>query len=217
MATEAIRTAIIQGEFKLGASLSEAELSKWLEISKTPIREALAALRLRGLVEFVPQRGAFVFCLSAEDVTQLCRYRYMLESRAFDLAVRRDCAALIGDLERINLAMTDALQNGALGDYLKLDADFHDAFFWQCGNEFLHNGYRTVRDMVATLRTHLSQRPERTDKSFQEHQCILAFTKAGQMAKAKAVLRKQITRGERAYADLGRDNRPGAALEIVKG
>lgn len=216
LATEQIRMAIIQGEFELGASLSENVLSKRLGVSKTPIREALAALRLQGLVEFIPQKGAYVFRLSPDEVTQFCRYRYILEASAFDLTIGRDADPLIADLDRICAEMVKAQKDAAFEDYLKLDADFHDAFFWNCGNEFLHEGYRTVRDMVATMRTHLSKRPDRTAKSLLEHQNVLEFLKAGQATKAKSVLKKQITRGERAYADLSGESSLGPALKIVK-
>ncbi len=205
LAAERIRNAIIRGHFDLGASLSEAELTKSLGISKTPIREALAALRLQGLVELVPQRGAFVFCLGPDEVGHLCRYRFMLETNALDLALKTSRESLLSDLSRICEEMEVALQSHDLGWYLKLDAEFHETFFLHCGNDFLHDGYRSVSDIVATLRTHLSQAPDRTKKSFEEHLRILQLVGDGQIAKAKTVLRKQITRGERAYSELSRN------------
>ncbi len=217
LATEQIRMAIIRGEFELGASLSEVSLSNRLGVSKTPVREALAALRLQGLVDFVPQKGAFVFCLSAKQVAQLCDYRNLLESNALDKALSRDCAALTADLRQICDRMADALSGGQFDPYLQLDADFHEAFFTHGGNDFLHAGYKTVRDMVSTMRTHLSKKTDRTSKSFAEHQSILALLEAGNISKAKAVLRKQITRGERAYADLGGQRHPRASLKVVSG
>ena len=77
-AEEHIRKGIISGAFGLGESLQEAKLSSAMGISKTPIREALAALNLQGLVQIIPHRGAFVFTLSQQDVIQLCQYRLIL-------------------------------------------------------------------------------------------------------------------------------------------
>ena len=71
-AEEHIRNGIINGTFQLGESLPEVKLSNAMGISKTPIREALSALNLQGLVQIFPHRGAFVFSLSQEDVMQLC-------------------------------------------------------------------------------------------------------------------------------------------------
>lgn len=211
LAAERIRDLIIRGEFDLGASLSEAGLSKALGISKTPIREALAALRLQGLVDLIPQRGAFVFSLGPEEVTQLCSYRTILESHALDLALKLNPESLFSDLARICEDMAPALRDDDFDRYLKLDADFHEAFFVHCGNTFLHEGYGSVSDVIATLRTHLSRAPDRTRKSFDEHTGIYQLARDGKVAKAKTILKKQITRGERVYSELNRNGTPLSA------
>lgn len=202
IAEEHIREGIIRGTFQLGESLQEAKLSTALGISKTPIREAFAALKLHGLVQMYPQRGAFVFTLSREAVVQLCRYRLILEIAALDLALSEDEVALLDELQNILSRMSEARDANAFEQYLDLDADFHEAFFRRCGNTYLRDGYQKVGDIVRTMRTHLSRRPKRTDKSFREHETIVALLREGRTKSAKNVLRKQITRGERAYADL---------------
>ena len=87
IAEDHVRQGIVRGTFQLGESLQESKLSSTLGMSKTPIREALAALNLQGLVQIIPQRGAFVFSLSEQDVVQLCRFRLILETSAIDLAL----------------------------------------------------------------------------------------------------------------------------------
>jgi DNA-binding GntR family transcriptional regulator len=202
IAEEEIRTNIVNGTYHLGEQLQEAKLSKAIGISKTPIREALAALKLQGLVEIIPQRGAFVFRLSQEDVVQLCRYRLILETSAMDAALVEDPANLLAELGDVVAKMSEALDADAFEQYLELDADFHDVFFRHCGNSYLKAGYLNVSDIVRTMRTHLSQRPERTAKSFAEHEAILAHLSEGKTRSAKTVLKRQITRGERSYSDL---------------
>ncbi|OXT02992.1 GntR family transcriptional regulator [Notoacmeibacter marinus] len=197
-----IRQGILRGTFGLGEPLPEVKLSIAMGISKTPIREALAALNLQGLVQIVPQRGAFVFSLSEEDVVQLCRFRLILETAAMDQAIDLNPAALLDELGDIVGRMSKAQMADAFDQYLDLDADFHDAFFKHCGNSYLREGYRKVSDIVRTMRTHLSKRPERTAKSFEEHAAIATHLSDGKMKSAKNVLKRQITRGERSYSDL---------------
>ncbi len=60
MVREEIRSAIFSGELANGSHLSEIKLSKQYDVSRTPVREALAALCADGLVEMYPNRGAFV-------------------------------------------------------------------------------------------------------------------------------------------------------------
>ena len=63
-----LRESIVSGDLELGAALSERVLAEKLGVSKTPVREALAQLRVEGLVRIYPQRGAYVFTLSARRV-----------------------------------------------------------------------------------------------------------------------------------------------------
>lgn len=206
IAEEHIRQSIVTGSFQLGESLQEAKLSKAMGVSKTPIREALAALNLQGLVRIIPQRGAFVFSLSRDDVLQLCQYRFILESNALEQAVEENHAVLLDALGDIVSKMSVAQQSGAFERYLELDAEFHDAFFQHSGNIYLRDGYQRVSDIVKTMRTHLSARPDRTEKSFQEHEAILLRLREGNIAAATDVLKRQINRGERSYSDLASAN-----------
>ncbi len=208
IAEEHIRNSIVTGVFDLGESLQEAKLSTAMGISKTPIREALASLKLQGLVQIIPQRGAFVFTLSKEAVVQLCQFRLVLEGAALDQSMTENANALIKDLDDLIAAMSKAQEAGAFEQYLELDAAFHDAFFKYCGNLYLQEGYQKVSDIVKTMRTHLSKRPERTSKSFAEHQEIVTCLREGKIKAAKNVLKRQITRGERSYADLAATQQP---------
>ncbi|SLN66798.1 GntR family transcriptional regulator [Ruegeria meonggei] len=201
-AEEHIRNGIINGTFQLGESLPEVKLSNAMGISKTPIREALSALNLQGLVQIFPHRGAFVFSLSQEDVVQLCQYRLILESAALEQALEKNPTVLINELATIVSKMSEAQEADEFEQYLELDAEFHHAFFKYCENSYLRDGYQKVGDIVQTMRTHLSKRSDRTKKSFQEHQTITALLSVGKVKAAKNTLKRQITRGERSYSDL---------------
>src|SRR5690606_32899272 len=82
-----LRAAIVSGDFALGQPLSERQLAELLEVSKTPVREALAQLRLEGLVRIQPQRGALVFTLSQREVVEICELRQALEASALRRAM----------------------------------------------------------------------------------------------------------------------------------
>lgn len=212
MAEEQIRLGIVRGEFQLGESLQENRLSESLGISKTPIREALAALGRQGLVRFFPNRGAFVFTLNQTDTQQLCHYRLMLESKALELARSLNLEELITALEDICDLMSTAVKQDDFDGYLELDDRFHDTFFDLCGNKYLRDGYHQISAVVATMRTQLSKRSDRIDKSFGEHKAILEHLRTGDLASAMRVLERQVTRGERFYIDLvGKNQEPPAA------
>src|SRR5581483_543506 len=98
IALQKIRKAIVEGALPLGSAISEGQLAASLGISKTPVREALAQLRIEGLVTIVPQSGTFVFTLSASEVVEICELRQMLEAAALRLALERNRTRLIDRL-----------------------------------------------------------------------------------------------------------------------
>ena len=59
-ATTMLRDLILAGALAAGSKLGEAELATRLDVSRTPVREALSRLAAEGLVEIVPNRGARV-------------------------------------------------------------------------------------------------------------------------------------------------------------
>lgn len=196
-----IRNAIVQGYYELGEPLSEAMLVKSLGISKTPIREALSILKIEGLVSVIPQKGTFVFTLSAEKLAQLGLYRYSLESTAIDMAMKLSQEGLVSKLLDICAGMKLARDQKEIVAYLQLDTDFHQTIFESCGNSFLQDGYRLINGKVAALRTHLSSHPTHTDKSFDEHLEIANLLAKGDAKAAKSILKRHTTRGERSYAE----------------
>ena len=203
-AADHIREAIIRGEFHLGEALTESSLSKLLGISKTPVREAFASLKREGLLQGDSQKGARVFTLTADQLRQLCAYRFTLEASALELALEQFPDGLIKRLTGICNNMETAHLTDDFDGYMHLDRDFHDTFFEFSGNQFLQHGYRSVSHKVSTLRTHLSRAPKRIDKSYAEHLEITKHLKANNLKKATRVLRKQIDRGSNAIDEITR-------------
>jgi len=79
-----LREAIIDGEFELGAVISEEMIARSFGVSRTPVREAMGQLQLQGLVVIRPQVGSFVFTPSAADISALCAFR-----KRFSMFARR--------------------------------------------------------------------------------------------------------------------------------
>lgn len=82
-----IRTAIIEGRLKPGDHIKEQWLTEQLNVSRTPIREALILLEREGLVYSIPYRGSFVRDFTVQDVDMIFSMRTMLENFAADLVL----------------------------------------------------------------------------------------------------------------------------------
>ena len=198
---ERLRKAIVEGDLVLGQPLSERQLADNLGVSKTPVREALAQLRVEGLVDILPQRGAFVFTLSAKDIIHICELRLTLESSALRLAYQRNGDELICRLELVLEEMVLSQENNDTRNYLNLDTQFHAIFFATCGNPLLKAAYDTHVGKIAALRTHLAMKPLHTVRSFEEHAEMIRLLKSGAIAKAISVLEQHIGRTAATYSE----------------
>lgn len=216
-----LRQAIVRGDLALGATLSERVLALQLGVSKTPVREALAQLRLEGLVRIYPQRGAAVFTLSAREVKEICEFRQTLETAALRLSLERDPKGLSADLDAAVAAMVEARRRTDTKAYLDADTEFHLAFFRRCGNTYLSETYGLHVGKIAALRTHLAGKPLHTQRSFEEHCEIAAMVGSGDTASLMAVLDRHIERTRLTYAesvddiaqaDAAASSRPGGVL-----
>jgi DNA-binding GntR family transcriptional regulator len=85
----ALREAIVEGVLAPGSRLSEVQVAKQLNVSRTPMREAFAQLEREGLVTVLPRVGAFVRSVSLRDVTEIYKVRMALECLSVQLAAER--------------------------------------------------------------------------------------------------------------------------------
>jgi DNA-binding GntR family transcriptional regulator len=200
MAADYIRRAITKGDLKLGQPISEGTLASSLGISKTPVREALAKLKMEGLVQVVPQKGTFVFTLTEKEVIGICELRYTLESTAVAFAFDRNREPFLAAERKTVDGMRSAKIEDDEERYLELDSAFHMHFFNYCGNHYLDDAYQLIAARVAAMRTHLSLVPGHTTKSFKEHIDILQCISNNDVAKALKILDEHITRTKNSAA-----------------
>lgn len=202
---DGLRQSIVEGDLALGQPLSERQLAESFGVSKTPVREALAQLRLEGLVRIVPQRGVFVFTLSAREVMNMCELRLTLEATALRLAFERDRSGLLSGLTSIVREMEAARNARDMRGYLNSDTAFHQVFFRACGNPLLADTYGIYLGKIAAVRTHLAVKPLHTERSYEEHRDILAGLGTGDLARTLDILDRHIERTKTTYAETVED------------
>lgn len=191
-ATEAIRSSIISGEFELGEALSETALAVKLGVSKTPIREAFLRLKTEGLVEIQPQRGTFVFDMTAQEVRDLGELREVLEIAAVRYAIRRRATALADALDEAVASMRDAFKNTDVLRFRMIDDAFHKRIIEHAGNTFLQACYETIAFRIQALRNRLSLDPVLNRDTLRDHRDFAALVRAGEIYRASTCLSDHI-------------------------
>lgn len=153
---ELILERLLESRWAPGSRLSIDGLARDLEVSPTPVREAMVSLERSGLVEYVALRGYVVApMLDAEQMTELLDARKAVEAAALDRAFEH-FDALLEDLEVAHRAHGDVVasieQTGEvtyelLQEHFRADWHFHQIFFERAENRYLAK-------MVETLRSH---------------------------------------------------------------
>jgi GntR family transcriptional regulator of vanillate catabolism len=150
-ATLGLRQLIMDGELRAGDRLSEVRLAARLEVSRTPLRLALAQLEHEGLLEPVPGGGFVVRSFSGRQVVDAIELRGLLEGQAARLAaLRNNGPRALGDLVAC-VAKLDRIVGGSAsptGDefefYVELNEAFHNELFVLADSDVLRDAYERV-------------------------------------------------------------------------
>lgn len=143
-----IRSRLLSGELAAGTQLSEPNLAKELEMSRTPVREAIRQMEIEGLLEYAPRFGAMVRIPERRELEEMYAVREALESYAAAEAASsvgpKQIEQLDSILEEMRRLEQGFIQSGqptmkgaALREFVALDVDFHQAIVRAAGNRYM--------------------------------------------------------------------------------
>ncbi|KNC20198.1 GntR family transcriptional regulator [Arthrobacter sp. RIT-PI-e] len=163
--------ASMQGRF-----LNEQALAERIGVSRTPIREAFLLLVADGLVELIPQRGAYIPVVSARQISELMDLRGVIESHAARASIAAGQPPLAG-MQHIlaqQAALPDPLTGSAVKEFIRLDALFHQELVDAARNELMSQTYRKlqVRQVLVGVEA-LIKVEGRREQVCAEHQRII--------------------------------------------
>lgn len=186
-----------------GDPLIVEDLAAQLDTSRTPVREALLALELEGLVYSVPNRGTFVANPCTEEVGMIYQIREVLEPMAVKLATSR---IPDDELEKLKLAFDaaqKAIEAGDFDPYLQCDADFHRLILLHTGNQILTQLIENLEDRVYRLR--MLARKKSTNhlvQAHKEHRTVLDALIERDADKAEQLMRTHLQKGGRRVEEI---------------
>jgi DNA-binding GntR family transcriptional regulator len=208
-----VRNAILDGAFAPGERLVESAIAEQLNVSRAPVREALAALAREGVVVHVPRRGYSVVQFTDKDVEEIYSLRLLLETealrRAVECATERDLAEMQRVVDELGQA---ALDQGEPERIVELDFAFHEYICRVAGHSRLYAAWRSTSTQTRVLigltsRTHYDQ-PEQPKEL---HQRILKAIRDKDLEKAEELLSGHILDAQR-RAESARQKLPGDRL-----
>jgi DNA-binding GntR family transcriptional regulator len=126
MVRDSLRLAILDGTLRAGSRLVQADVATRLQVSTTPVREALRDLASEGLIRLDAHRGAIVRETSLHEVREIYLLRRLIEPDAATIAVRAIDAELLAALERLQSDMDSGPDQGR---WVALNREFQRLFY----------------------------------------------------------------------------------------
>jgi DNA-binding GntR family transcriptional regulator len=169
---------ITKGELAMGQKLMEIELCKTLGVSRTPLREALRSLSSEGLVELIPNRGAFVRQPSIHEISDMFEAMAILEGICAKMAVEKMTEKDLNKLMELHQQLENSYEKGNINKYARVNLKYHTYVREAVKNETIADIVNGLRRKILMLRYRGLQLEGRFDASIKEHRDIIkAFQK----------------------------------------
>jgi DNA-binding GntR family transcriptional regulator len=192
-----IRAAIERGDLKPGQRVMEQDIPVWLglDVSRTPVREALRRLEAEGMLEIEPRVGLTVASMSQQAVMELYVMRELLEVTAAGLCAENATALEI--VELTELARMEPRLQGDGDALVRHNRLIHDAIHRGAHNRYLTKSLNAVNDSMWLLGPSQMRLPQRARAAMKEHAAIVGAISKRDRPAAEQAARAHIQAAQR--------------------
>lgn len=202
----ALREAIIKGDFVAGERLMEKQLAERMGVSRTPIREAIRKLELEGLVVMVPRKGAEVASVTGKDISDVLEVRATLEALAVRLACKKMSDQDFDELVAVNEAFKAAAKEKNVPAIIEKDVEFHDVIFHASENEKLIQIINNLREQIYRFRVEYIYKMKDYTQLIEEHDEIVNAMKSRKGQDASVIAQQHIENQEKSVLEYVKSN-----------
>lgn len=189
-----LRDMIVRGEMPPGGRIIERALCEQINVSRTPLREALKLLEAEGLIELSQNKGARIMSFSQTEARNLFEVIAGLESLAAELAVTRMAAADLAALDDMHERMCLHYARREKDPYFDLNSAIHDRIVRASGNSVLIATHAGLMLRARRGRYMAILDPLRWQESVEEHNAAMAAFHARDPERARLVWRRHLMR-----------------------
>ena len=187
-----LKRAIVRGDLAPNSKLVLTEIAKSLEISNTPIREAINKLASEGLVKVIPNKGIIVKEINIDDFKEILQIRAFLDGLIAKLASEKITDEEIDEMMGVIHEMEYTVKRDDRLNYNDLDIQFHDFLLNITGNNKLKEIYNNLINQSSRFRLRTLKIPDRMGKSLKEHKEIALKIKERNTDEANRVSQEHI-------------------------
>jgi len=183
----AIKEMIANHRFQPGARLNVEKISKELEVSRTPVWEAVRRLQQEGLLENIPYRGVFMVEMTLERALELYQVREALEGLAARLAALYANERTIEKMGETLESQIKVIEKGDLLGYSRTDFDFHGLIHKMSHNSVLQEMLESLKAKMQPIT--MEVRPM-LPKLYEDHLEIVEAIRSRDPEKSERILRR---------------------------
>ena len=197
-----LRDQIFAGLLTPGSLVDEVALCEQMQISRTPLREALKVLCAEGLMRHEPRRGCFVREVTERDLDEIFPVIALLEGRCAYEAARHANPADLQALEVLHERLVAHARAGQIAEYYLANYAIHEAIITLADNHWLAQVIGDLRKILKLARLQSLRAPGRLEQSLSEHLTVFAAIKARDSEGAEAAMKTHLLRQREALRDI---------------
>lgn len=186
--SDQIEEIILTGELPAGSKLDEAGLARRFEVSRTPVREALRQLASSGLIDLIPNRGAFIATLSEDRLREMFIAMAELEATCARLAAISMSPVERQALQRLHNRMGELIPSNDVREFGEMNDAFHILLYRGAHNHYLEEITSRLRKRLSLYRRSQFRTEDRLQKSFSEHNEVVKAVISGDATRAHAAM-----------------------------
>jgi len=193
-AAKRIREMIRKGALKKGDRILEAPMCQAMGVSRTPLREALRILSSEGLIELIPNRGAYVAQPSIKDIGEMFYVMSILEGTCARVCVEKMDDEGLRRLDDLYRKLEQHCQAEDREKYMAVNHSFHSLVQELAGNKVLSEVIDALRQKILLYRYRQIYQPNRLKESMQEHRLLQRAFRERDPEAAERFMQEHLTR-----------------------
>ena len=193
-AAKRIREMIRKGALKKGDRILEAPMCQTMGVSRTPLREALRILSSEGLIELIPNRGAYVAQPSIKDIGEMFYVMSILEGTCARVCVEKMDDEGLRRLDDLYRKLEQHCQAEDREKYMAVNHSFHSMVQELAGNSVLSEVIDALRQKILLYRYRQIYQPNRLKESMQEHRLLQRAFRERNPEAAERFMQEHLTR-----------------------
>lgn len=187
-----LRDDILSGKYRENEELKEVAIGEEMGVSRTPVREAFRQLELEGLIQIIPNKGAYVTGITVKDVEDIYMMRSLLEGLCARWAAEHITKEQLEEMEE-NVYLSEF--HAAKGHYdqmAQMDNRFHEILYEASHSKMLENQLKDFHQYVLRVRQKTLSNNARSKASNEEHKQIMEAIKNKDAESAEKLATKHI-------------------------